>query len=212
MLYFLSVRFFCSVLNLGILNFVFSVSSGMVKNPDSARVSIPSLLIQRSDGTYHWRMNLTKTAPFWEGILLFEFKLKVNNNFTFTKYLSKSICFLSKGWFKNLSELFLTSKVTKLLILAGTDRLDKTLTIGQMQGKFQLVVLPSVGHTIQEDVHNNLPLCCESHKKTVYSQNSTFLNSECCVGPSRDCTDSLHFLATFSSSTTTQKTVHFMIS
>jgi protein phosphatase methylesterase 1 len=35
-------------------------------------------------------------------------------------------------------------------MLAGTDRLDKELTIGQMQGKFQLVVLPT-GHTIQED-------------------------------------------------------------
>jgi hypothetical protein len=27
-------------------------------------------------------------------------------------------------------------------MLAGTDRLDRTLTIGQMQGKFQMVLLP----------------------------------------------------------------------
>lgn len=39
-----------------------------------------------------------------------------------------------------------------MLLLAGTDRLDTALTVGQMQGKFQLVVLPAVGHTIQEDV------------------------------------------------------------
>ncbi|MEW5312926.1 MAG: hypothetical protein WDW38_004524 [Sanguina aurantia] len=39
----------------------------------------------------------------------------------------------------------------KLLILAGTDRLDKVLTIGQMQGKFQMVLLPQAGHAIHED-------------------------------------------------------------
>lgn len=37
----------------------------------------------------------------------------------------------------------------KMLLLAGTDRLDKVLTIGQMQGKFQLAVLPMAGHAIQ---------------------------------------------------------------
>jgi len=30
-------------------------------------------------------------------------------------------------------------------MLAGTDRLDRALTIGQMQGRFQMVVLPQVG-------------------------------------------------------------------
>ena len=39
-----------------------------------------------------------------------------------------------------------------MLILAGTDRLDRELMIGQMQGKFQLVVLPEAGHFVQEDV------------------------------------------------------------
>jgi hypothetical protein len=31
-----------------------------------------------------------------------------------------------------------------VLMLAGTDRLDRTLTIGQMQGRFQMVLLPQV--------------------------------------------------------------------
>lgn len=35
-------------------------------------------------------------------------------------------------------------------MLAGTDRLDKDLMIGQMQGKFQLVVVPDTGHMIHE--------------------------------------------------------------
>ena len=38
------------------------------------------------------------------------------------------------------------------MILAGTDRLDKELMIGQMQGKFQLTVIPEAGHFVQEDV------------------------------------------------------------
>lgn len=56
------------------------------------------------------------------------------------------------GWFTDLSKHFLMTKAAKLLILAGTDRLDKDLTIAQMQGKFQLVVFPTCGHAIQEDV------------------------------------------------------------
>ena len=41
---------------------------------------------------------------------------------------------------------------SKLLVLAGVDRLDKDLTIGQMQGKFQMQILPQAGHAIHEDV------------------------------------------------------------
>jgi hypothetical protein len=39
----------------------------------------------------------------------------------------------------------------KALLLAGTDRLDRALTIGQMQGKFQLILMPTAGHAIHED-------------------------------------------------------------
>lgn len=34
-------------------------------------------------------------------------------------------------------------------MLAGTDRLDRELTIGQMQGRFQMVVLPQVISMLQ---------------------------------------------------------------
>jgi hypothetical protein len=72
--------------------------------------------------------------------------------------------------------MFLSSRIPKLLVLAGMDRLDKELTIGQMQGvfpsvtfncitllllvvpmsvyitgKFQLKVLGNVGHCVHED-------------------------------------------------------------
>lgn len=55
------------------------------------------------------------------------------------------------GWFKGLSGKFLAARTARILILAGTDRLDKELMIGQMQGKFQQVVVPGVGHMLHED-------------------------------------------------------------
>ncbi|KAL8849444.1 MAG: hypothetical protein Q9221_005576 [Calogaya cf. arnoldii] len=64
------------------------------------------------------------------------------------------------SWFRGLSKKFLEAKGGKLLILAGTDRLDKELMIGQMQaerltplqlGKYQLQVLPEAGHFVHED-------------------------------------------------------------
>ena len=59
------------------------------------------------EGKYVWRVNLFKSEPFW------------------------------KSWFENLSKLFLSAPSNgRLLLLAGIDRLDKDLTIGQMQGKF----------------------------------------------------------------------------
>jgi hypothetical protein len=36
-----------------------------------------------------------------------------------------------------------------LLCFRAECRLDKSLTIGQMQGKFQLVLMPTAGHAIQ---------------------------------------------------------------
>jgi len=97
-----------------------SVNSGTLRNIESARISIPSQLVE-SSGKFIWKTNLFKSETYWN------------------------------GWFTNLSTIFLSAKVPKLLILAGTDRLDKDLTIGQMQGKFQLVLLPACGHVIQED-------------------------------------------------------------
>ena len=38
------------------------------------------------------------------------------------------------GWYAGLSAKFLSVPAAKLLILAGPDRLDKPLMIGQMQG------------------------------------------------------------------------------
>ena len=56
-----------------------------------------------------------------------------------------------RGWFEGMSDAFIGLHVPRLLILAGITTLDKELTIGQMQGKFQLVVFDGVGHCLHED-------------------------------------------------------------
>ncbi|KAK6342740.1 carboxyl methyl esterase activity protein [Orbilia javanica] len=114
------------------------VRSRTIRNGRSARVSVPALLYDYSSSVgsgenptttavvsgsrpWRWRTDLAKTQPFWQ------------------------------DWFVGLSKKFLEAKGGKLLMLAGTDRLDKELIIGQMQGKYQLLVLPEVGHFLHED-------------------------------------------------------------
>ncbi|XP_014668999.1 PREDICTED: protein phosphatase methylesterase 1-like [Priapulus caudatus] len=81
----------------------------------------PQPLQPSSSASYVWRINLSKTERHWA------------------------------GWFQGLSNMFLCCDVPKMLLLAGVDRLDRELTVGQMQGKFQMQVLPQVGHTLHED-------------------------------------------------------------
>jgi protein phosphatase methylesterase 1 len=134
-------------------NTTHSTRSRTIRNRTSARVSVPSLLYHEDDPVdpskpWVWRTNLAETKPFWE------------------------------DWFVGLSRKFLEARGGKLLLLAGTDRLDKELMIGQMQGgfilslhsslysrwesvlpvmlirragKYQLQVFPDAGHFIQED-------------------------------------------------------------
>ncbi|KAF5188476.1 phosphatase methylesterase [Thalictrum thalictroides] len=100
-----------------------SVKGGYLRNIESARLSIPSALkYDDSKKCYTYRTRLEETERYW------------------------------KGWYEGLSDIFLSCPVPKLLLLAGTDRLDRSLTIGQMQGKFQMVVVRHTGHAIQEDV------------------------------------------------------------
>ncbi|KAM8898230.1 protein phosphatase methylesterase 1-like isoform 3-T3 [Spinachia spinachia] len=79
---------------------------------------------------YVWRIDLSKSEKYWD------------------------------GWFRGTSNLFLACNLPKLLLLAGIDRLDRNLTIGQMQGemltpsrsgRFMMQVLPPCGHAVQEN-------------------------------------------------------------
>ena len=54
-------------------------------------------------------------------------------------------------WFVGMSNKFLETAAASLLILAGHDRLDTPLTIAQMQGKFQIVLMSECGHLVHED-------------------------------------------------------------
>lgn len=105
------------------------LSSGAVRNPESARVSVPALFvpepnkpgvgahadqnqnqIQTQDQDQDqgqaqgvvWRTDLMATSMYWE------------------------------GWYINLSSHFLAARGAKLLVLAGQERLDKELMVGQM--------------------------------------------------------------------------------
>lgn len=69
---------------------------------------------------YTWRIDLSKSEQYWS------------------------------GWFENLSTKFLDLPIPKLLLLASIDGLDRALTVGQMQGKFQLQVLARCGHAVHE--------------------------------------------------------------
>ncbi|RKU40105.1 Protein with carboxyl methyl esterase activity [Coniochaeta pulveracea] len=101
------------------------VRSRTIRNAVSARTSVPGLL--SDDGgnptkPWVWKTDLAATQPFWE------------------------------DWFVGLSKKFLGARGGKMLLLAGTDRLDTELTIGQMQGKYALQVFPEAGHFIHEDL------------------------------------------------------------
>ena len=123
-----------------------SVSNHTIRNPHSARISIPSLFLPAPQGTpgpsFRWRTPLRSTSPYWESKFN-PFIHLVDNCIDILK-----LCII--GWFKGLSSSFLSVRAARLLVLAGTDRLDKELMIGQMQGKFQLVVVPDTGHMIHE--------------------------------------------------------------
>ncbi|KAJ7107063.1 Alpha/Beta hydrolase protein [Mycena epipterygia] len=95
-----------------------------IRNSHSARISVPSIVIPAptpGPHAYIWRTPLRSTAPYWP------------------------------SWFSGLSEAFLAARTARLLLLAGTDRLDRPLMIAQMQGKFQMVVAAGVGHMLHED-------------------------------------------------------------
>ena len=83
------------------------IRSRTLRNPESARASVPSLLMQTpTGGRWTWKTDLSRTEAYWE------------------------------NWFTGMSAKFLSGTGAKLLLLAGTDRLDKELMIGQMQGIF----------------------------------------------------------------------------
>ena len=78
------------------------VKSGTVRDLESARVSMPPQVVavtKKGVTKYVWRTDLLASMVHWE------------------------------GWFKGLTQCFLGVRVPKQLLLAGSDRMDKELTI-----------------------------------------------------------------------------------
>jgi protein phosphatase methylesterase 1 len=103
-----------------------ATAHGGMRNGESARVSMPAQLVERAghSGTvrWHWRTDLRASEPYW------------------------------RAWFEGMSQAFLDLKgPSKLLLLAGTDRLDTALTVAHMQGQFQLGLIYGTGHYMMED-------------------------------------------------------------
>ncbi|KAJ7018251.1 hypothetical protein C8F04DRAFT_1152096 [Mycena alexandri] len=103
------------------------VKTKTIRSAQSARVSVPSIVVPAraadaaTDNTngvkaqpphaYVWRTPLRSTAGYWS------------------------------GWFTGLSTAFLAARAARLLLLAGTDRLDKPLMIAQMQVRLFLIFI-----------------------------------------------------------------------
>jgi pimeloyl-ACP methyl ester carboxylesterase len=93
------------------------------------------------------------------------------------KWIWRTPLMLSKqyweGWFTGLSDAFLSIPCPKILILAGTDRLDTTLMVAQMQGKFQMVLISKAGHVVHEDEPQEVALTIHQFIKRHRLLNNT---------------------------------------
>jgi protein phosphatase methylesterase 1 len=83
------------------------LQSGQVRDRKSARVSMPAQVVEVVDKPtglkkYVWRTDLMASQQYWT------------------------------QWFKGLTRAFLDSPLKKQLLLAGSERMDKELTIAQM--------------------------------------------------------------------------------
>jgi len=99
-----------------------TVRSSLILNPTSARLSVPATLTyQPTTHSYTWRTDLLASQPHW------------------------------LGWFEGLTAAFLGCPQPKLLLLADVERLDREMSVAQMQGRLQVVVLRGCGHQLMED-------------------------------------------------------------
>ncbi|XP_069574092.1 protein phosphatase methylesterase 1-like [Brachyistius frenatus] len=143
-----------------------SVKSGQIRNLESARVSMvgqikrceveeddppepagpaTDVVVERNEELYDQSCvnneeNAASEVNVNEGQSVFKWRIDLSKS---EKYWD--------GWFRGTSNLFLACNLPKLLLLSGINRLDRDLSIGQMQGKFMMQVLPPCGHAVQED-------------------------------------------------------------
>ncbi|XP_032522306.2 protein phosphatase methylesterase 1 [Danaus plexippus] len=99
---------------------------------------------------YRWRVDLSRSERHWS------------------------------GWFSGLSGSFLSTPAPRLLLLASVDGLDRDLTVGQMQGKFQMQVLTRCGHAVHEDTPSEVARVVASfalrHRLTIPTETGEDMN------------------------------------
>lgn len=112
-----------------------ATSTRYIKNQKSATISMASQLkFDEQSKMFNWRTNLYDTSPYW------------------------------KNWFTGMNNKFLSAKCgPKVLLIADANNLDKEMIIGQMQGKFQIQMLPSSGHAVHEDESENIAIKFSSY-------------------------------------------------
>lgn len=135
-----------------------SIRSGQIRNVDSAKVSMPGQIVNCASGLLATNElpladDNEASAPikFTNPLAISEdaeletdeptpvptFKaptdLTDNKKYRWRIELAHSEKYWT-GWFQGLSQKFLDLPVPKLLLLASIDGLDRTLTVGQMQG------------------------------------------------------------------------------
>eukprot|EP00439_Symbiodinium_sp_Y106_P079183 s1076_g17.t3 len=98
-----------------------SLSSGMLANPEAARENIPPRLHREAGQRWTWITNVSEAVTCWP------------------------------QWFDGVSSLFVSLPIPKLLIVGSVDRMDAALEAAHMQGRFRMEVVPHSGHYIHED-------------------------------------------------------------
>ncbi|SNX81326.1 related to Protein phosphatase methylesterase 1 [Melanopsichium pennsylvanicum] len=135
------------------------VDSKTISNLDSARISVPPLLEPNPAFSYsafsHSNMDDQEPQEVLDDSPVDANQSEARSKSAQNAYIWKANLLATesywRSWFEGLSSRFLGVKTARLLLLAGTDRLDRELMIGQMQGKYQLEVIADVGHSLHED-------------------------------------------------------------
>ncbi|XP_063687245.1 protein phosphatase methylesterase 1-like [Bolinopsis microptera] len=127
------------------------LKSGQLRNNESARVSMGAQLkpYKKKEKENVAGEEGSLTAVQEEGDE--ENEETTENGYTWRVDLAASEKYWS-GWYSGMSKLFLSVPTPKLLLLAGPDRLDTELTRAHMQGKFQVQMFNTAGHSVQEDL------------------------------------------------------------
>ncbi|XP_013147292.1 PREDICTED: protein phosphatase methylesterase 1-like [Papilio polytes] len=126
------------------------VKTDSTEKDQSATFAVPNAVGDGASMKYKWRIELSRTERHWE------------------------------GWFGGLSSAFLHTRAPRLLLLASVDGLDRELTVGQMQGKFQMQVLTRCGHAVHEDTPGEVARVVASfilrHRLTTPTENGEHMH------------------------------------